>query len=785
MRHDDDSPTAGIDTATAPEAPADTSLPAGGAGPVRAIVAAHVEALTRFDDADLGQAQAEEYRAVQATLVATQGLRFEIRTATGSGNLGGGIDAFAGAHAMAAALQQRLARAKLEAPAALQAWSGADRQRYRRALKPAHAFVSPSNAAGHDYTCGTCGGNRRVRCEPCLGEGSTHCYPCGGRGSTNCGSCGGSKQTNCFSCGGSGGMTKYAQASQWNPNTNAYEYVSTSYWGNCDSCSGSGRKTCYSCDHAGQIRCNGCGGDGRVTCIPCGASGKVNCGPCAATGRQHEYGRVVAHVDLAEALAVDDADPEVEALIRSKIDIGQLPEFGELLALEHDVLPGAVQSTYRIRLDVHQALLDARGAQFRVHGFGPEPTVFDFQNIAGHLLEGDLNTFEASVQAPVRFGKRQVRLLELTAGFLRSELNMLIAEKVTDTKAAPDAAAAVESHFKALVGPRYIERAADALSTALRRVYGAELGEPAIYLCGTTALGAAAMAAFGWPHAHWLPNSALAAAAGACAWIVVEWGTRRRIAAGFEPALASRVLNQVRLGGSVRRWRVGMAFAGVLAALAGSIGISQVPAVRTMQDERLEIAQAPALIQSWLQQSEVDWQQRSYPSRKLLEREAERGNWRAQLILGWQFLLGADGLTKDVKHAGALLDQIAPQARYSEVWKAAKAVQELHLESTLAQLRETSAALKQSADRGSLVEARFWEARTYLDPRSPVHDMRRAAAALKSAADKGHAHAALLLGQHLAERKGRAGNIRQARHYLEMAERAGLDKARAALAQLK
>jgi hypothetical protein len=783
MRHDDESPAAGNDTAVAHEVPA-LPPPAGVAGPVRVIVAAHVEELTRFDDADLGQAQPEEYRAVHATLVATQGLRFEIRTAMGAGNLAAGIDSCAGTHAMASILQQRLAQARLEAPAAIQTWSGADRQRYRRLLKPAHAFVSPSNAAGHDYTCGTCGGNRRVRCEPCLGEGSTHCYPCGGRGSTNCGSCGGSKQTNCISCGGSGGMTKYAQASQWNSSTGAYEYVSTSFWGNCDACNGSGRKTCYSCDHAGQVGCYGCGGKGRVTCIPCGASGKVNCGPCAATGRQHEYGRVVAHVDLAEALAIDEAPPEVEALIRSKIDIDQLPEFGELMALEHQALPGTVRSTYRIRLDVREALLEARGAQFKVHGFGPESTVFDFQNIAGHLLEGDLDTFEASVQAPVHFGKRQARLLELTADFLRSELNMLIAEKVADAKAAPEAAA-VEAHFKALVGPRYIERAASALSTALRRLYGAELGEPAVYLCGITALGAAAMAAFGWPYAHWLPNSALVVGTAACAWFMVEWSTRRRITAGFEPALASRVLKQVRLGGSVRRWRVGMACAGVLAALAGSFGISQVPAVRTMQDERLEIAQAPALIQSWLQQTEVDWQQRSYPSRKLLEREAGRGNWRAQLILGWQFLLGADGLTKDVKHAGALLDQIAPQAGYSEVWKVAKAVQALHQESTLAQLRETSTALKQSADRGSLVEARFWEARTYLDPRSPVHDMRRAAAALKAAADKGHSHAALLLGQHLAERKGRVGNIRQARHYLEMAERAGLDKARAALAQLK
>lgn len=146
-----------------------------------------------------------------------------------------------------------------------------------------------------------------------------------------------------------------------------------------------------------------------------------------------------------------------------------------------------------------------------------------------------------------------------TADFLRSELNLLLAEKVADHSASPDAAAqAVEAHFTGLVDATYVSRATQALRGALARLYGTELLEPAASLCGLSALAAGVQYGFGFHNGHAGVAVLTSLLGGAVAWFGLEWLTRRRIARRFEADFGKRVVQQLAANGSIKRWRMGV-----------------------------------------------------------------------------------------------------------------------------------------------------------------------------------------------------------------------------------
>ncbi|WP_426194003.1 hypothetical protein [Massilia sp. DWR3-1-1] len=759
----------------------------GAAAPVgvRAVVASHVERLTRFDDADLGERQDEQQIAVKLALERHHGVSFAITRFRGKGRLPASATRLTSKAAMEATLDERLDEAGDEVGAAMARWAGADQRAYRRVMRSADAFLAAPCAAGYEHTCRGCRGARQLTCDNCRGRGKISCSPCAGTGKINCSNCGGSRKKSCSGCYGSGSVQESVSNQVWDSSTNSYHYVSGTRTVSCSGCSGSGYLSCYSCDYAGKVRCGACGGDGDIGCRPCGRTGKVDCGTCAATGIEHAGGIVAASVEAAESLAIAGANQRLSALVRQRIATAELPAYGALLGVTHQAGDSAVVSTYTMRLDVRHAAMRAREREFSLYGFGPACAVLDFCNIVGHMLEDDLQAFEADLLQARRWRLKRAGgdgVLAASARFLRSELNMEIVEHANG--AAADAAA-VEQRFSGLVDAAYIARVVAALGRATGHIYGDQMRAPALVLCGLVALAAAATAVAQWPDPRAPLSAAACMGAAAAAWLVLEWWQQRAIMRGFDGDIGARMLARIKADGSVRNWRIGMLLAAGVAAGLGQAGALKVPAVRALHAERAAVSGARADIDGWFGQSDPDYRQRVYPAQAGLRAQAQAGNAAAQTVLAWQLLLGAGGVPQDLAGAGALLDQLKAAGARGASLPVADAILVLQREATPAQQRDAAALLGQLAERLDFAEARYWQARSHIDPRSATFDSARAVKLLDRAARQGHAHAALLLGQVFAEGRAVRQDRRRARQLLQLAASRGLDEAREALGKLR
>lgn len=754
-------------------------------GQVLGVVAAHIEPVTRFDARDLTETAPEEAYGLPVELTVDQYVSFSERIGSGPARLPAGVDKVGSQQAFRQELAERLDTAETEAPRALQAWANGNAGSYRRLMPGTAGFLRSPGSVGYEHTCHQCHGACHVTCPSCSGVGHTNCHACFGAGKINCYSCHGSKQQTCSSCGGRGSWTEQVSQQTWSSSSNSYVTTYQTVYRNCSACSSSGRTTCYHCGYDGKINCSGCFGKGHIDCGRCGTTGRIDCASCLASGIEHVRGTIVAEVVHDETLSIVTPDETLRKLVDTKVPREDMPQLGELLDVLHTVQGHAVETRHRLRLDVRRASLRARDDDFVLYGFGPEARVFSFDNIAGHLLTDDLEALEARVATSSAWRRHKGSdLLDTTADFLRSELNMLIAERVADAKASPeDAAAAVETHFKGLVDQTYVARATTALRTALARLYGSELTEPAAYLCGLTALAAGALYGTGWPAPGVWQPVLWSVGGAALAWLALEWATRRRIAKRFEAGFGQRVLDQLKANGSVKRWRIGLAVAAPMAAVLAIQGTGMLPFVRSHHTLQQARADAQMLLAQWPMQFEPDLRLRTYPAEAVLEEQAQAGQTQAQLILAWQKLLGAGGATKDVAGAARLLEQAAPQARESSLWQAAKAVQLLNQEALPDDIRAAAQDLDRAADKG-LVEARYWQARILLAEQSPLHDARQGLRVLTQAADKGHAHAALMLGNKLAKGEDTRRDVRAARRYLQQAAGKGLTEANEALQKL-
>jgi TPR repeat protein len=755
-------------------------------GRVRAVVAKHIEPVTRFDAADLHETEPEQAYGVAVEVVLAQTFVFEVSSVSGPAHLPTGTDKVSGAGRLSGELVERLARARREAPDAIKRWADASAGSYRRLMPAGAAFLNAPGRVGYEHTCTTCDGECRITCSSCSGRGHNNCHSCYGSGKINCYSCYGSKKVNCGSCGGRGSWIEQISQQTWSSTSNSYVTTYRSERKSCSACNGSGRSTCHVCGYDGKISCSGCFGRGTINCMPCGATGKVECPACLASGIQHVWGTVNCEVARDEALTDAAEEPALSRLIQEQLPREDLPELGELLDVQHNTLDCLLETRHRLRLDVLRAQIHARERDFVIHGFGPMPKVYSFENMAGHLLADDLAALEASVAGAARWRRhRSSELLDTAADFLRSELNMLIAEKVADLKSTPQqAAAAVERHFRGLVGAEYVERTTVALHGALGRLYGSELTEPAAYLCGIAAVMAGVMFALGLPQPGPWSAALWSLGGAACAWGVLEWLTRRRIARRFQPAFARRVLGQLSANGSTWRWRIGMSLSAAVAVGFAIWITDQVPLVRSYQTEQRDLAQAEQVLNQWASGGQPDLRLRPYPARRMLDKKAQAGEPQAQLILAWQLLLGAAGASKDVEAAGQWLDKAQPHIGQEPHWQAAKAVWVLNQDAMPDAIRSAAQDLGRAADRG-LVEARYWESRIYLEERSPAFDLKRGLQTLTRAADQNHAHAALMLGERLAAGQGTRRDMVNARRYLQQAAGAGLFEARNALAKLR
>ncbi len=753
-------------------------------GKVIGIVAAHLEPVTRFDASDLSESEPEQVLGVALTLTQEQQVEFKAHQLDGRARLREGVEKLADSEAFQTELQRRLSTAVAQAPEAMNQWGEVSEGSYRRLMPGSAAFLRQPGTIGYEHECNTCAGKCEVICSSCGGAGTRICSGCSGIGRVTCYSCYGSRKHRCTGCAGQGQTSTQVSSQHLDHNNNWVTTYRTEYR-HCYLCSGTGSTSCLVCGFDGKIVCGGCGGRGRVNCGTCATTGWVDCVECNASGIQHVFGTIEADVTNCESLEIDSDDQKLVTLVRKKLKLEELPSLGQLLDVQHTVLDRRLLSAHHLRLDVRRASITAKDEAFVIHGFGPDCKVLSFENMAGRLLQDDLNALEQKITEGNKWRPRRNRdLLDTTAEFLRSELHMLIAERVSEISSSSNKAAEeVTGQFQNLVDTAYVARATTALQAALARLYGAEIFEPTMYLAGSAGVVAAGLFAFEWPGAG--PASALAmtgvlALAG---WAITEAITRRRISKHFSNGFGPRVISQLLANGSIRRWRIMAAAASTVAAATMVFGSQYLSSPNRPSSSSQSTASTAQQLVTWDRQG-PDLSLRTYPGRIGLDEEITRGNERARLVLAWQLLLGANKASKDINTAAQILQYPFSQTiRNDPLWSTAKAVLILNQEATPDALRGALRQLDQAAERG-FVEARYWQARVLIAQHSPLFNARQGLVLLQQAADGKHAHAALTLGELLATGKLGQQDKPLARNYLEQARKAGLPEAKTALEKL-
>jgi hypothetical protein len=761
-----------------------------GLGRVAAVVAAHIEPVTRFDASHLAAAGPEEALQAPMTLRLEQRAAFGSKVQAGAARLPAHVEKVPGRAALDAELARELREARADADAAIGAWVQAEPGAYRRLLPAAACFGRAPCAYGYEESCGTCRGCGKVTCSTCHGKGNTECSHCQATGRVRCTGCGGSRSRTCSSCHGRGRWTETAYEGRWDSTRNENAQVQVQVNRSCSACGGDGKTACGSCDWSGKVQCHWCSGQGHERCNPCGATGHVACKPCAASGILHTWGVVEAEVERSETLDVRSTDAVLVAQARDRLDRATLPSLGALTGLDNVVSSATLRSRYELRLDARRAVLAAAGRSFVFYGYGPQTVIVDFAHVAAHLLAADLQALEQAVAAGGRFAVGG-GLLEATQRFVESELNLAIAEQVSKAKPAA-AAERVERSFKGLVDADYVARSVVALRQAFQRLYGATLLKPLLYLCGAGAVvSGAAFAAAGPVSEAWQIPVTFAVAA-LLFWFVPEWLARRKLKKSFPAEVSKRVLAQLSATRSPWLWRGGALVVLTLACFGGYLVADRVPWVRHLHAERMAERMLDRDLAAWARLRVPDLKLRPYPDEARLRRAVERGDRRAMPVLAWKLLLGAGGSKVDPEGAARVLQTAGSGVGTANVagdvllQAAHAALAAQRPDSAPDELRQAATALARIGPMSeTMPEARYWEARIYLDAPAPVANKALGMRKLAEAADRGHARAAFALAESYARGIDVARDPARARRYYTQALQFGMPEAAAALRTLR
>jgi hypothetical protein len=576
-----------------------TALPSGAS--IADTVAAHLEPVTRFNADDISQDAPDQAISVSAMLTHVQAASFELAWLAGPRHLPKHITRLGNGTALKVELNRQLLQARAECDDALRTWVAQSPHAYRRILPADAVFRQPPGSFGIEFTCQSCYGKCQVACTTCTGGGQVACTLCEGSGTTMCNKCAGTTRLKCLSCNGSGHTTEQVNEQRWDPASNAYVTYRAPVNRPCLTCSGAGERHCTSCVF-GQAQCVACSGKRTVSCATCDGAGCFSCKACEATGVQHEWATVAATVSSEQELTFGKVDLALELLIRERIAVQDLPSYGAFLEAHHIADQMALGSRYELRIDAIYARLHAATRHFSIYALGPDAQVFDFVNIAGHLLEDDLVTLEQAL-APVSVWSRQhdAALRNALKLFVASELNLLIAEQAGGQHSdAQLAAASVEKHFRNMVDAAYVQRAGVALREGFDALYSANLVRPALWIAGGAGLLAALVYTFGPAHYGVLKCMGWALAGSALAWAGAEMLALHRIMRFFPEHIGARLHSQVKASGGVKRWRLGLG-AGLLATtFLGVTLASSIAFLRHRHEGRPAVAeQAPPDESAW------------------------------------------------------------------------------------------------------------------------------------------------------------------------------------------
>lgn len=758
------------------EQPLMAAVPAVPAGRVAGVVGRHVESVTRFGSDSVRDEVPETFTRMHGVLTRVHEVTIGIETAELSGQLRGDATPLPSYEHMAAGLKKLRDEARAALAARLDHWAALDTVEYRRLL-PANGLLRGfGKLLGYEFVCGACAGYGRLSCSACSGNGNQPCHGCGARGKISCYSCHGTRRKDCAHCQGRGSKIEHYSTQTWDPVRNAYSTENKTRLVNCYGCSG-GKVECTVCDYAGKISCGACAGRGHNDCVTCSATGKVNCGRCAATGWCHCVGHLTCSVQGGESLALEHPDSEAKELVRLHIDTAHLPDYGALDSVAHRRLDGSsVRSDYRLHIDVASAHLLAGGQTFAVLAFGRTLQVFDFRNVAGHLLLGDLERLEQAVREASRWKRtHEDDLLDTTGLFVESELNLVIAEAASQASGLEETNRAVQARFQGLVDADYVNRASAAFHSAVGKLFAAQMFEPGLYCIGLVVLAACAMVYARWP-VGW-PPAWTALGGGALVWAAVEIRVRRQLRRRFPADIGQRMTAQI--DKSRFSWRVRTLAMAVATALTfGALwGVDKLQIARGAPSDSAFKAE----LNGWRSDPMPDLSLRKYPEMARLSREAAAGNVEARIVLGWRLVLGANGVAKDIPAAAQLFEQAAVMRPQDPLVRVGRVVALMNTDAMPQALREGGGELA----RIDLAEAGYWLARLNLAPQSPLFDLEGGIRRLRGAADRGHASAAFALGKRYLNGDGVPRDAARAKHYLGAAATAGAPEARKALTPLQ
>jgi hypothetical protein len=537
-----------------------------------------VEPRTRFGRAGLADASAVATEAVPITARQRYHVALRIDFENGPGGLPDGTVGVADATAMRLRLNAALATVARDLPDRLRRWWTAH---YGEVATLAESDCRPAaSAIGYIAECRTCGATGWLQCGNCGGRTTLTCAQCRGAGNYNCTSCNYGRTT-CGVCGGRGHREEQRQRTE-SSGTHGDQVIVTVYYTervNCNACGGSGTQTCGYCGGKVVITCAPCGGSGSIPCAHCGATGWVRCTLCDTTGWRYECGWLRAGITESFDVRAETARAEPRRFLHSRSGLNDLWPLVEGLSCDEDATTLTDDSLTRTFtgttivtvLSLIAATLPVE--PFEIVGYGDPPTVYDYKNVIGRLLEVDLKALESALartpKIPWRPWRPTAALETALARFLESDANYRIGAWMNESpewiaQFAPD-------FFQQAVSPNYVVRAAKAERDAALRLHrsGAPLIIAALLLLPMTILVVAQLR-------EWIPYGPIpaltVAVAAFAACLLLEWLARWRVRRHFGPGLAAETLRLLTDSGALRRARRLYRGSAIAGGLIGWIG---------------------------------------------------------------------------------------------------------------------------------------------------------------------------------------------------------------------
>jgi hypothetical protein len=432
------------------------------------IVGNFVAPLTRFDRSHLNLlACTSTYVAVRATQ--TFQPEFTTTAASGVGPLPGDVRDVASANGLQAEVGAMMERAKRTAAERIAAWSDAYGSKPDQPVGTGDVFTSEGRI-GYAATCQSCHGAGKTNCLTCGQTGQVRCIQCGGLRKTTCSACSGRGQINCTGCAGQGGHNRQVEKRGWNAADNRQTVTYETVWETCRRCNGARTEPCGRCGHSGKVDCSNCGAKGTTVCTNCHGAGTLTCEACNGHGEQHQTAEIACRMDVNLEIGVAATEETVRA------ELARLTSVDDILGIasEYEAIPQAyadrLTRVTTAQVAVASATFGIGDASLVLNGYGPDYTIFDYRDIGGALLMGDVQALEAALA-------QRRNLAPALAGMLESEAHAEIAMRsgaMSKTKRSA-ALEALSREFRGLASPAYAERASTAIRRGLSRAYFSKL----------------------------------------------------------------------------------------------------------------------------------------------------------------------------------------------------------------------------------------------------------------------------------------------------------------------